>query len=185
MTDMKDATSFHIRRVDSTSPYQRIDDAMENFDATTAEDLERPIMKGTLCAALFSEDNVWYRVKVLGTAGRGQLEVKFIDYGNTAKMSESTLRKLPAHLLAFEPQAMAAQLACVRTPRLDRSMGTKAGKYLQKYGLNQVHDAIMIDSDNSQPLQVILMEEGETDWSNSLNAYMLAEGIAVLEKYVT
>ncbi len=43
----------------------------------------------------------------------------------------------------------------------------------------------MIDSDNSQPLQVILMEEGETDWSNSLNAYMLAEGIAVLEKYVT
>ena len=28
------------------------------------------------------------------------------------------------------------------------------------------------------------MEEGEEDWSNSLNAYALAEGIAVLEKWV-
>jgi len=108
MTDMKDATSFHLRRVDSSSPYQRIDDAMEEFDANTAEDLERPIMKGTLCAALFTEDNKWYRVKVMGTVGRGELDVKFIDYGNTAKMSEGTLRKLPAHLLAFEPQAMSA-----------------------------------------------------------------------------
>lgn len=28
------------------------------------------------------------------------------------------------------------------------------------------------------------MEQGEEDWSNSLNAYMLAEGLAILEKYV-
>ena len=29
------------------------------------------------------------------------------------------------------------------------------------------------------------MEQGEEDWSSSLNAFMLAEGLAVLEKYVT
>lgn len=39
-------------------------------------------MKNTLCAALFSADNMWYRVKVLGTAGRGEIKVLFIDYGN-------------------------------------------------------------------------------------------------------
>ena len=33
MTDMKDATSFHLRRVDSQSQHERIDDAMEEFDA--------------------------------------------------------------------------------------------------------------------------------------------------------
>lgn len=108
MTDMKDASSFHIRCIDSQSPYQRIDDAMEEFDADTAEELERPIMKGTLCAALFSVDDRWYRVRVLSNAGRGEYDIKFIDYGNTAKVPEGTLRKLPAHLLAFEPQAMEA-----------------------------------------------------------------------------
>ena len=28
------------------------------------------------------------------------------------------------------------------------------------------------------------MEEGEEDWSSSLSAYMLAEGLAILQKYI-
>lgn len=77
---------------------------MEHFDAQTADELERPIKKGTLCAALFRTDSKWYRVKVLGTVGKGQVEVKFIDYGNVEVVNaEADLRKLPAHLLAYEP----------------------------------------------------------------------------------
>ena len=48
-----------------------------------------------------------------------------------------------------------------------------------------VHDAIMVESDSNHPLSVILMEEGEEDWSNSINAFMVAEGLAILEKYVS
>lgn len=80
-------------------------------------------MKGTLCAALFSADNLWYRVRVLGSQGRGDIQVEFIDYGNIEIVNESILRKLPAHLLAYEPQAMHSQLAFVRTPKLTRTMG--------------------------------------------------------------
>jgi len=47
-----------------------------------------------------------------------------------------------------------------------------------------VHDAIVAESESGKPLQLILMEEGEEDWSSSINAYMLAEGLAVLQKYV-
>ena len=156
---------------------------MEEFDAESSGELERPIMRGTLCAALFSADDLWYRVKVVSTAGRGDIEVKFIDYGNTEVVSESTLRKLPAHLLSYEPQAMESQLAYLRVPRLDNTMGQQAGKYVQKHGLNQVHDAIVCESEANQPLQLILMEQGEEDWSSSLNAYMLAEGLAILPSY--
>ena len=124
MTDMKDATNFHLRKIDAqNSTHEQIDDAMEDFDGDSSEELERPIMKGTLCAALFTADNRWYRARVLGTVGRGQIEVKFIDYGNVEKVAENTLRKLPAHLLSFEPQAMSASFAYIKTPRLDMTMG--------------------------------------------------------------
>lgn len=125
---------------------------MEEFDAASSGELERPIMKGTLCAALFSADDKWYRVKVIGTKGRGDIEVKFIDYGNTEILNENTLRKLPAHLLAFEPQAMEAQLAYLQVPRLEQTLGSQAGKYVQKHGLNMVHGAIVCESENNRPL---------------------------------
>ena len=50
--------------------------------------------------------------------------------------------------------------------------------------MNKIHDAIMVDSDKNYPLTCILMDEDEEDWSNSLNAFMLADGHALLEKFV-
>ena len=34
-------------------------------------------------------------------------------------------------------------------------------------------------------LKVILVDEGETDWNESINAFMLAEGIALLDRTQT
>ena len=79
---------------------------------------------------------------------------------------------------------MAAKLAFLKVPHLEGTLGAQAGKYLQKHGLNMTHDAIMVSSERDQPLEVILMEQGEEDWSSSLSAFMLAEGLAVLEKHV-
>ena len=77
---------------------------MAKFDDSTAEELEKPIKKGTLCAALLQSDKAWYRARVIGTVSKGLIEVYFIDYGNTeAVRPDMDLRKLPAHLLAFEP----------------------------------------------------------------------------------
>jgi len=47
-----------------------------------------------------------------------------------------------------------------------------------------VHDAIVVSSESGYPLSLILMEEGEEDWSNCLNAFMLAEGLAVMDKSI-
>ena len=100
---------------------------MEYFDYETAEELERPIKKGTLCAALFAKDGMWYRVKVLRSLGQGQVEVSFIDYGNVEVIkAESDLRKIPAHLLAYEPQAIQCSLAYIRTPKMSKPCGREA-----------------------------------------------------------
>jgi hypothetical protein len=77
---------------------------MDKFDDANAEELEKPIKKGTLCAAINPKDKGWYRARVIGTVGKGLVEVYFIDYGNTETVRQDVdLRKLPAHLLAFEP----------------------------------------------------------------------------------
>lgn len=51
---------------------------------------------------------------------------------------------------------------------------------MRKHALEKVHDAI-VESENNYTTRLILMEEGENDWSNSINAYMLAEGLAKLD----
>lgn len=43
---------------------------MAKFDHLRAEDLERPIKKGTLCAARFKVDDNWYRGRVLRGIGK-------------------------------------------------------------------------------------------------------------------
>lgn len=46
------------------------------------------------------------------------------------------------------------------------------------------HDAIVASSESGYPLQLILMEQGEEDWGSSLNAYMIAEGLAIIDKSI-
>ena len=64
---------------------------------------------------------------------------------------------------------------------MSKPCGREAAKYVQKFGLNQVHDAI-VAYQSGKYLLITIMEEGEEDVSNSLNAYLIAEGYAMLDK---
>lgn len=73
--------------------------------------------------------------------------------------------------------------AYLKVPRSDQQCGNDAKRYIEKNGLNQTHDAIVCYQDGPC-LAVILLEEREEDISQSLNAYMVAEGLAVLPNCV-
>ena len=66
----------------------------------------------------------------LGGAGKGIHEVKFIDFVNVEKVKTEDLLKLPAHLLAFEPQAIKCAFAYIRLPSADKQCGNEAAKYV-------------------------------------------------------
>lgn len=78
---------------------------MGRFNPAMADDLEKPIKKGTICAARFKLDDAWYRAKVLNSIGKGEYEVQFIDFGNIDTVSSSTgdLKRLSQNLLEYEP----------------------------------------------------------------------------------
>ncbi|KAG5895989.1 hypothetical protein JTB14_005095 [Gonioctena quinquepunctata] len=73
----------------------------ENF--SELEDLT----PGTLCAALFPDDQMWYRARILSNTVAG-IELLFIDYGNSC--TSSSLRQLPEDLLVTAPLAQKCSL---------------------------------------------------------------------------
>ncbi|XP_063978120.1 maternal protein tudor-like isoform X2 [Diachasmimorpha longicaudata] len=73
------------------------------------------LSEGTICAARFPEDNLWYRAKIL-CHSESETEVLYIDYGNSAVTSE--LRALPEdiiripHLSMFSSLKLPEELEC-------------------------------------------------------------------------
>lgn len=87
MTNVVDGSFFHVKIIDKNSSYGKIDQAMLHFEPTKVEELQKPIIKGTLCAVKHPKEKKWYRGKVVQNFAKGQIEVLFIDYGNTITLS--------------------------------------------------------------------------------------------------
>ena len=146
MTDITDASKFYLR-FQNGSDYAKIEFEMNRFNPALHQDLEKPIKKGTICAARFKLDESWYRAKVLHSTGKGDYEVQFIDFGNkdTVNGSVGDLKRLPENLLQYEPQAKEASLAFVKVPKIGRERGAVGATLVQSAALASVTDVIVVD----------------------------------------
>lgn len=146
-----------------------------------AEDLEKPVKKGTICAARFKVDDNWYRAKILSSIGKGDFEVQFLDFGNIEVVNGSTgdLKRLPENLMQYAPLAKKASLAFLKAPKAGSDMGDAAAKIVQDLALDKSTDAIIVDSDSYKGLQVVLFPSNtEKNWNNSINAKLIQKGYA-------
>ncbi|XP_071385960.1 tudor domain-containing protein 1-like, partial [Centroberyx affinis] len=66
---------------------------------------------GTACCAQFSEDNQWYRAKVLAYSSEERVCIGYIDFGNSEEVELSRLRPLSGPLLAVPMQTIPCALA--------------------------------------------------------------------------
>ena len=71
--------------------------------------LVKPVV-GSCCAALFSQDQQWYRAQVIKILPDNAAEVLFVDYGNTEAVSLDALCELAEEFLAFPNQAILCSL---------------------------------------------------------------------------
>ena len=182
MTDITDASKIYIR-LQNGSDYDKIEAEMGRFTPAAHEDLEKPIKKGTICAARFKVDDNWYRAKVLHSTGKGEFEVQFIDFGNTEIVNGNIgdLKRLPESLLKYEPQAKLGSLAFIKAPKASTELGDEAAQLIQAAALDAVTDAIIVDSSYSNALQVVLFPtKSERDWNRSLNSRLIQKGLAGL-----
>ncbi|XP_049513252.1 uncharacterized protein LOC119466618 isoform X2 [Dermacentor silvarum] len=86
-------------------------DKLQEVLASNAPTVVETPDSSTLYAALYSEDNLWYRARVEGPAEKGGFKVRFVDYGN-AETVESVV-SLDSEELRVEPFSIECRLADV------------------------------------------------------------------------
>ncbi|CAG5127804.1 unnamed protein product, partial [Candidula unifasciata] len=77
---------------------------------------EKPLLNkriGSLCAAKFTDDGVWYRAKITGLLKNGHIEVQFVDYGNTDYVTEERIKAIDPDLIKYPVQSYRCCLADV------------------------------------------------------------------------
>ncbi|XP_052256501.1 uncharacterized protein LOC127861849 isoform X4 [Dreissena polymorpha] len=67
---------------------------------------------GMICCAKYSEDEAWYRAKVVKVDGK-MATVEFVDYGNSEETSSDNLRNISDELLKIPVFALSCGLYCV------------------------------------------------------------------------
>ena len=91
--------TFYIQLVAREEDLSDLSDKLEEAlaSAETGDLSVAPV--GAICCAMFTEDDAWYRAKVTATdADKGQVSVRFVDYGNTDTVEADRLTSLPEDL---------------------------------------------------------------------------------------
>ena len=126
VTEVKDPSDFWLQIIDESVAHQfEVLTGNIHYYATggAVQNLVPvfPVL-GQLCIAKYSQDDVWYRAKViqvdkLSPLGDGcKVKVQFVDYGNEEIVDTNQLRPFQHHFKCLPAQAVHCQLVGFKVP---------------------------------------------------------------------
>eukprot|EP00923_Selenidium_pygospionis_P023988 GHVN01041698.1.p1 GENE.GHVN01041698.1~~GHVN01041698.1.p1 ORF type:complete len:639 (-),score=146.84 GHVN01041698.1:258-2135(-) len=124
ITHINDINDFFVIDTSPGGHVQMIQDQLAAVSETNSGDGfmvgVKPPKENELVMCEYSADSKWYRGRVLGVSGNN-VEVAYIDFGNTESRPISALRKLPDRLndKAYPPQCFQCALSGLREARSD------------------------------------------------------------------
>lgn len=121
-----------------------------------------PLHVGDVMAAMFTEDDTWYRASVSGVNPDGSVNVMFIDYGNSETISKADVSKRVRHLgkeLQRYPvmRGVVCSLSRVSTDGKRYSWTPRAHEAFVRYVVEKEFRARL--SSDSEPYKTILEEK--------------------------
>ena len=114
---------------------------------------------GQLCCALFSQDNCWYRARVIELHDE-HVKVIFVDYGNAVEIPLSSLRLIPEKYLRLPVQAISCSLASVdsviaqypsESVEIFKELTTDVQLTATFKRMNERHQSLVMLTDGSKP----------------------------------
>lgn len=183
ITEITDATTFYINRVDDANVH-KVEAFMEQFNAAPPEqdDTFEP-KKGSIVAGLF-EDGLWYRVRLEGITAGGEWRVMFVDFGNSDLLQWANLREMSDEGSKLPPSAKACFLAGLRAPTKSSEHFEDAAATFHELAFDRILCAKVECVDKSNKLHLTLTPrkedvEDKTD-TTSINQILVREGWARL-----
>ncbi|XP_065837499.1 staphylococcal nuclease domain-containing protein 1-like [Oscarella lobularis] len=178
VTEVSGPTSFWAQSVE-TGP--KLEELLEKMREELAADPPLPgafkPRKGDLCAAQFSDDQLWYRAVVEKVSGSNQIHILYIDFGNREETSLSKLAPLSSTYTSFPAQAKEYFLAFVAATS-DEEWVSEATSALQTSVLNSNVKINVEYKVGAQEFVTVTNTEDETDVGKAL----VAGGLLQVEK---
>ncbi|XP_052467605.1 tudor domain-containing protein 1 isoform X3 [Carassius gibelio] len=116
VTHLQSPSEILCQKLENASVIQQLQaNLREHCSKTPTSENFRPA-PGTVCCSLFSEDNQWYRAKVLAYSSEDRVCVGYIDFGNSEEVELYRLRPISNELLALATQAIPCSLAGIKSP---------------------------------------------------------------------
>lgn len=174
VTEIVDATTFYVQVVGPEA--EQLEDLMKALSLQPSQGPHSPAV-GELVSAQFSEDDAWYRAKVVSVKN-GEATVFYVDYGNSETLPTSRVRPLPSELPKLAHQAHQAQLAYVRPPTLNEDYGPEAAEYLKELVWGKTVVANIEYRDDNK----LYLSLGERETGVHVNGALVKAGLAKVEK---
>ena len=161
-----DSISVYISQLSSPSEFwvqeEKIFDEIQKMEDSLVEAAGFPelneVKEGSLCAAKFPVDSLWYRAKVLSQNENGTT-VSFIDYGNSSIVTE--LRTLPEDIAVV--------------PSLAKKCSLKLPLNLKQWPEETFNRFLKLSADGTTCFTMDVLEDGETAF---VSLYLDGESVA-------
>lgn len=167
-----------------TTALTELMNSFRNFHLNKAND--RPIESvkaGDFVSAKFTEDDEWYRARVRRNDREAkQVEVLYIDYGNSERIPYSRLRQLDAKFSTqtLKAQAVDAVLSLLQFPTTTDYLRDAVDFISQETAGRQM--VANVDHIQDNTLYVTLFDVGSKNSADTINADIIAGGYAMVPR---
>lgn len=151
---------------------------MQAHYATFGDTVSNDIRPGQACVALYSEDQQWYRARVVH-AKAGMLGVQYVDYGNCEEIPEGSVRQGSLKKILAKYAELPAQAIRCRVRSVAPPSGLSAWPILKdQTPLQHIFDGVFLCRPAAQKDGVHLVDLERQGGGPSLVESLVAAGLA-------
>ncbi|KAL1780761.1 RING finger protein 17 [Sigmodon hispidus] len=176
-------TDFYLQLMENLDFLSLLKTIEEFYKDEDGENLEIlcPV-QNQACVAKF-EDGIWYRAKVIGLPGHREVEVKYVDFGNTAKITLKDMRKIKDEFLDPPEKILAIKCKLAYIEPSKRTQWSKKAKekFEEKTQDKFVTCSVIKILENNVLLVELFDSRAPGTTAISINDQLVKEGLASYE----